>query len=100
MPIDRLHYNANFQSPGLLPWMGSSLSGPVLPLVLAVFALGCGAIWLSCRPDRAGRLWLVTGTWMSFVSLLALGAGAVAASDSASHSFSDRGEAWVEQRRP
>ena len=32
LPVDRLEYNAGFQSVALLPWLSLSLSGPALAL--------------------------------------------------------------------
>src|SRR4029079_12726035 len=39
LPVDRLEYNAGFQSPGLLPWIDASLPPTALTLVMAAFAL-------------------------------------------------------------
>jgi hypothetical protein len=73
LPIDRLHYNAGFQSVALLPWIGLSLSGASLEIFVGAFTLACGLIWLTCRWDRAGRLWVLVGIWLGFVGVLAVG---------------------------
>lgn len=73
LPIDRLDYNAGFQSVALLPWIGLSLSATALAVLVGGFTLGCGAVWLTCRRDRIGRLWLLVGVWMAFLGVLAIG---------------------------
>ncbi len=87
IPIDRLHYNSRFQSPGLLPWISSSLSGIALEVAVSIFVVACGVLWITCRRERAGRLWLVTAVWISLAALFAVGSASVAASDSATQSL-------------
>ena len=73
LPIDRLGYNAEFQSLALLPWLRLSLAGPALAAIVGVFAAAAGALWLTCRHDRAGRLWIAVLLWISFLGVVAIG---------------------------
>lgn len=72
LPIDRLAYNAEFQSVSLLPWTWLLLRGVGLAAALGAFASLCGALWLLCRRDRVGRMWLVVGAWMALVGGVAI----------------------------
>lgn len=99
LPVDRLEHNAAFQSVGLLPWIGFSLSPVVLAALMGAFALGCGLLWLACRPDRAGRLWITVGVWMAFVAVLAVGSNAHWAATTA-HAFEGRSPTWIEDAVP
>ena len=83
LPIDRLHYNSGFQSVALVPWIVLSLKGAALAAVVATFTLVCGALWLMCARDRAGRLWLLVGIWMCVVGLLTVGSNNTSARSSA-----------------
>ena len=94
LPVDRLEYNAGFQSVALLPWIDFSVSPTVLAVLMGGFALACGALWLTCRPDRSGRLWLVVAVWMAFVGVLTVGSNATSARNSAS-AFAGQA-AWVD----
>ena len=54
LPIERLRYNAGFQSPGLTPWLDLSLSRLGLTAVVAGFVLVCSAAWLYCGRGASG----------------------------------------------
>ena len=81
VPIDRLHYNANFQSLALVPWISLSFGGGALSAAVGAFTLACGALWLTCARDRTGRLWLLVGIWMCFVGLMTVGSNSTSARD-------------------
>ena len=95
LPIDRLHYNSGFQSVALVPWIVLSLKGAALAAVVATFTLVCGALWLMCARDRAGRLWLLVGIWMCVVGLLTVGSNNTSARSSAGSSAATRGRGWT-----
>jgi MFS family permease len=99
LPIDRLEYNAGFQSVGLLPWIGLSLPGLALALVVGAFALTCGVVWMTCRRDRVGRLWLLVGVWMMFVGALTVGSNHRSARGAA-HAFEGLKATWVDDALP
>ncbi|HET7515429.1 MAG TPA: glycosyltransferase family 39 protein [Gaiella sp.] len=99
LPIDRLGYNAGFQSVALLPWLDLSLSRPALALVVTGFVAGCGVLWLSCRRERVGRLWLVVGVWMVFVGLLAVGSN-LRSAQVFEEAFRGRAADWVDRVVP
>ena len=65
VPFARLEYNASFQSIALMPWIGLKSLGPLLPVLVAAFTLGCGLLWLRSRREGVGRLWFVTGLTMT-----------------------------------
>ena len=73
VPVDRLEYNAAFQSVALMPWILLEVSGLASVAVIGGFALACALLWRWCAPDRAGRLWLLTGVTMALVGVLAAG---------------------------
>jgi hypothetical protein len=99
LPVDRLGYNAGFQSVALLPWIGFALSPLGVALLIGAFTLACGALWLTCRADRVGRLWLVVGVWMVFVGALTVGSNARSASNSA-HAYDGTRPTWVDDAVP
>jgi hypothetical protein len=99
VPIHRLAYNAQFQSLALLPWIKLSATGIALACVVGTFTLACGAVWLRCRRDRAGRLWLLAGVWMAFLGAVAVGQ----TNDPASYfanAFAGRSATWVDESVP
>ncbi|HET6616326.1 MAG TPA: hypothetical protein VFH69_00785 [Gemmatimonadota bacterium] len=98
LPIDRLHYNSGFQSVALIPWIVLPVSGVALVVLAGVFTVTCGVLWLACRHDRVGRLWMLVGAWMVFVGLLTVGSNAVSAADSARHSFGGASATWIDER--
>ena len=99
LPISRLEYNAGFQSVALLPWIKLSLSRAALTAVAAAFTLGCGTLWLTCRRDRVGRLWLVVGIWMVLVGVLTVDSNDSKAQFFA-RAFKGRSRTWVDDTAP
>jgi hypothetical protein len=99
LPIDRLEYNAGFQSVALLPWIPFSESTAALGLLVGAFTLTCGALWLTCRRDRVGRLWVLVATWMVFVGVLTVGSNDRSASGAA-HAFEGLPATWVDDALP
>jgi hypothetical protein len=99
LPIDRLSDNAAFQSVALLPWIGISMSAPVLAVAVAGFTLACGLLWMRCRPETSRRIWLLTGSVMATTGMLAIGANAFSASNSA-HAFDGVSPTWVDDAVP
>jgi hypothetical protein len=95
LPIDRLRYNAEFQSLALLPWLKLSLGPVALAATLGAFAVLAGVLWITCRRDRVGRLWLVVGVWMSFLGLVAVGQAREPAQYYA-HAHDGRTASWVD----
>jgi hypothetical protein len=99
LPFDRLEHNASFQSIALMPWIGLSFVGPVLPVLVATFTLGCGLLWLGSQRDGVGRLWFLTALSMTLLAVLAIGGNA----DSASHSaqtFQGGSATWIDDALP
>ena len=99
VPIERLEYNAVFQSVALLPWLSLADSRALLVVGLAAFLVVAGALWLRTRRDQVGRLWLVVGAWMAFVGVLTV----ADSSDSASfyaRSFDSRAADWIDRAVP
>jgi hypothetical protein len=72
LPIHRLAYNAFFQSVALLPWLEPSLSRAELALLVGAFTLACALMWIGCRRERAGLLWLLIVSWMAVAGVLAV----------------------------
>jgi hypothetical protein len=99
LPIDRLGYNANFQSVALLPWLRLDVSGPVMAACVTAFTLACGALWLICRRDRVGYLWIVVALWMAAVGAITVISDGSSASKSAT-AFSGRAADWVDRSVP
>lgn len=99
LPVDRLDYNAGFQSVALLPWIGLSLPPAPLAVALGGFVIGFGTLWLLCRPDRVGRLWLATGVWMSVVGVWAVGSNAHT-TEGFARAFEGRPATWVDRALP
>jgi hypothetical protein len=95
LPIDRLRYNAGFQSAALLPWLGFSVSRSTLALIVGLFVFGCGILWLTCRTDRVGRLWLLVGAWMALLGVLMVGSNHSSAGKLA-HAFDGISRTWVD----
>ena len=99
VPIERLEYNAGFQSVALLPWLPLADSRALLLVGLAAFLVVAGALWLRSRRDQVARLWLVVGAWMAFVGVLVVADN----SDSASfyaQSFDSRAADWIDRAVP
>ena len=96
LPIERLRYNAGFQSPGLTPWLDLSLSRLGLTAVVAGFVLVCSAAWLYCGRGRVWLLWIVVATWMSVVGVLT-----VRANSGPAHyfegAFKGQSASWIDQ---
>jgi hypothetical protein len=99
VPIERLEYNAGFQSVALLPWLSLADSRALLLVGLAAFLILAGALWLRSRREQVARLWLVVGAWMAFVGVLVVADN----SDSASfyaRSFDARPADWIDRAVP
>ena len=99
LPIDRLEYNASFQSIALMPWIFLQLSGATLNVVVGVFTLACGLLWLTCRRERVGRLVLLVVAMMVLSGTLAVASYRVSASNS-SHPFRGQAANWVDAAIP
>jgi hypothetical protein len=99
LPLGRLSYNASYQSPGVFTWMTLSLSDTVLAVAVGLFALSCGALWATCRAERAARLWLATAGTMLVAGALVLSSFAVSSSNSAT-AFQGRAATWVDDAVP
>jgi len=99
VPIERLEYNAGFQSMALLPWLSLADSRALLLVGLMAFVVTTGAFWLLSHRDQAVRLLLVVGVWMTFVGVLAVADN----SDSSSfyaQSFDSRAADWIDRAVP
>ena len=99
LPIGRLGYNAAFQSVGLLPWLRVDASYAVVAALVTGFTLACGALWLTCRRDRVGYLWLAVGVWMSFVGMITVISNNGSATNSA-FAFQGRDADWLDRALP
>ena len=99
VPFARLEHNASFQSIALMPWIGLKFVGPVLPVLVAAFTLGCGLLWLRSKRETVGRLWFVTGLTMTLLALLAIGGNASSASHSA-QTFQGGRATWIDDALP
>ena len=99
VPIERLEYNAGFQSVALLPWLEIADSRVALAAGLAVFLVATGVLWVRCAPGRTDRLWVVVGVWMAFVGAMVVRENARAASFYA-RAFDSRPAAWVDRAVP
>ena len=99
LPIDRLHYNSGFQSVALVPWIVLSASGAALTALVAAFTLACGALWLTCKRERVGRLWLLVGVWMALVGALTVGSNDSSAR-SAAGTYAGLSATWVNDAIP
>jgi hypothetical protein len=98
LPIDRLSYNAAFQSVALLPWLGISMPAPVLAVVVGGFTFACGLLWMRCPAERSGRIWLLTGCVMAVTGMFAIGANAFSAANSGA--FEGVSPTWVDDAVP
>jgi hypothetical protein len=99
VPVERLEYNAGFQSVALLPWLPLADTRALLLVGLVMFLAVAGALWLRSRRDQVARLWLVVGAWMAFVGVLVV----VDNSDSAAfyaQSFDSRAADWIDRAVP
>ena len=99
LPIGRFAYNATFQSVALLPWLKLDASYSVVAMLVATFTLGGGALWLMCRRDAIGYLWLLPAIWMSTVGAITVLYNADSASYGAS-TFSGRQADWIDRAVP
>jgi hypothetical protein len=99
VPFARLDHNASFQSIALMPWIGMKSLGPLLPVIVAGFTLGCGMLWLRARRESVGRLWFVTGITMTLLAMLAVGGNASSASDTAK-TFQGGSATWIDDALP
>ena len=99
LPIDRLEYNAGFQSVALLPWLSLPVTGLPLHACVAVFTAACGAVWMVSRRDTVGRVWVLVALTMAFLGMTAYFSNARSASNSAS-AFEGRSRVWVDEAVP
>jgi MFS family permease len=99
VPIDRFEYNAGFQSPSLLPWLGLSDSRVALAVAVGAFVAIAAGLWLRSRTEHAPRLWLVVGVWMTLVAALTVGDNSYLSSVSA-RAFTGRPANWVDRAVP
>jgi hypothetical protein len=99
LPIGRLGYNAAFQSVALLPWLRLDASYAVVAALVTAFTLAGGAVWLTCRRDRVGYLWLAVGIWMSFVGMITVISNNGSATNSA-FAFHARDADWLDRALP
>ena len=99
LPVDRLRYNARFQSFALLPWIDVGLSGLLLVAATGAVALACGLLWATSRRGREGWLWLLTGAAMTVVGILSVGSNRVTAEQFA-QAFEGRSAGWVDEAVP
>ena len=99
VPVERLEYNAGFQSVALLPWLELADSRAALAAGLAVFLVAAGVLWLRCAPGGTARLWVVVGVWMAFVGAMVVRDNASAGSFYA-RAFDGRPAAWVDREVP
>lgn len=96
IPIERLEYNASFQSVALLPWLELPVSGLALNALVAASCLFCGAVWLTCRRGATFRLWALLGAWLVVVSVVAIGKSLGPASHFAG-AFDGRPANWIDR---
>jgi hypothetical protein len=99
LPMDRLGYNAEFQSPALLPWLRLSLGPDVLAVCLGLFAIAAGGLWLTCPRNRTGWLFLTVIGWMTFVAAVAVGQQTHPAKYYA-NAYADASAGWVDAAVP
>jgi hypothetical protein len=99
VPIDRLEYNAGFQSVALLPWVSLSLSGIGLAVLVGAYTVACGAVWLTSRRETAGRLWLLLATTMAFLGVVTYFSNERSASNLAT-AFPGGSATWVDDAVP
>lgn len=98
LPVERLAYNAGFQSLALIPWIVSPLSGIALALAIAGFALAAGLLWMTVASDRAGRIWVLVVVW--FVAVMSSAHLSMMASTTASRSYLGGEPRWVDEAVP
>jgi hypothetical protein len=99
LPIDRLAYNAAFQSPSLLLWISVADSRVPLVVLLTGFVLLCGALWLRCSPRRSGRLWILVGSWLVLTGAVAVH-DAVGPARYFSRAYEGTRPSWVDEAVP
>lgn len=99
LPIPRLEYNANFQSPGILPWFAIESSHLLVGLLVTVFTGVCGALWIALRRDRIGYLWLITSAAMASAAVVA-GISSANSATNAAGAFEGRPADWVDRAVP
>jgi hypothetical protein len=73
IPLERVWYNADFQTLALRPWLLVDVSEAGATLLIAGFTVICAFLWVSLGPARRGHLWLVVGTWLVFLAIVAIG---------------------------
>lgn len=99
VPIERLEYNANFQSLALMPWLGLPVSSIVLHALVAGFVAASVVVWVRAHARTVGRVWLLTAVTM----VLAFGAAYASIDASATSSaspFRGQSQGWVDRAVP
>ena len=99
LPIDRLQYNAGFQSVALVPWLSIDLSRVALGACVLAFTLFCGVVWTTCRRNTVGRLWLLLATTLIVVGVVTRWSNQNSASNSAS-AFGGQSPTWIDDALP
>lgn len=99
LPIDRLAYNAGFQSVALLPWLSLRSATPSLTVLVAAFALACGAVWATCRKHNVGRLWLLLAVNFVFVGTVTYESNDTSSSIAES-AFPGGSASWIDDAVP
>lgn len=98
LPVERLAYNAGFQSLALVPWLVTPLSGMALALAIAGFSFAAGLLWVTVASNRAGRIWLLVSLW--FVTVMSSAHLSMIASTTASRSYIGGEPRWVDEVVP
>jgi hypothetical protein len=99
LPIARLRYNASFQSPALMPWLGVPVSSALLRVMVAAFFLVCGLLWLRSARHATGWLWLLVGVVMT-LTFMSTSSGMTDSAASAAKVFQGRPATWVDDSIP
>ncbi len=99
LPIERLAYNAAFQSVALVFWLSLPVSGVALAACVAAFTVLCGAIWVTSRRESTGRVWLVVGVWMALAGTATSVSNGFSGSNFAS-AFAGIPATWVDDALP
>ena len=99
LPIARLRYNASFQSPALMPWLGAPVASALLRVMVASFFLVCGLLWLRSTRHATGWLWLLVGVVMT-LTFMSTSSGMTDTAASAAKVSQGRPATWVDDSIP